>query len=213
MEILFLPVLLALLTSSVAYGIAYTRTHDRYIAGMAVQRYAIWYAPLILLMLWPVFSLRVGHSGTQYIQFDNVPHDLFFGLCAGALLGHAGLTFANWVSRRYPGYANNNQRNIIDMIGLILITPVVEEVLFRGFGFEMSSPLGLAYGVLIPSLAFALWRMNPYLTAPAFLFGLVASGLYLYTQSLFAPIVAHMISNFAYWRWSTAHLSVARSEQ
>ncbi|MDH4274843.1 MAG: CPBP family intramembrane metalloprotease [Gammaproteobacteria bacterium] len=207
MELLFLPVLVALLTGSVAYGIAYSRTRNRLVAGLVVHRNACWYTPLLLILMWPVFNMRMGHSGVDYIQFNNVAHDLFYGLLVGALLGYATLSFANWIGRRYPGYTGSMQRSFSDMIGLLLIAPVIEEIIFRGYGYDLSSTLGMTAGVLITSMAFALWHMNPYLTVPAFLFGLVASGLYLYTQSLFAPIVAHAVSNFAYWRWSESYRS------
>lgn len=201
MEILFLPMMVGLLASSVAYGVAYARTQDRHAAGFTVSRYTHWYSPYLLLILWPVSGLELGHDGTQFIQFQNAAQDAFYGVCAGGMLGYLTMLFAQWVGRRYPGNRLQAQSTSLGMIGLLLIAPIVEEILFRGYGYELSSPIGIVAGAIITSAAFALWHMNPYLTAPSFIFGLVASALYLYTHSLLAPIIAHGISNLAYWRW------------
>lgn len=92
-----------------------------------------------------------------------------------------------------PQTANIVLYRVITAIATIIVAPLTEEFIFRGFilqrwGVKWNVPLGL----LLSSLLFGLMHPNPIgLT----MFGLLMGTLYLKTRSLVIPIAAHAVNN------------------
>lgn len=89
------------------------------------------------------------------------------------------------------------------LLGLVvagLLAPILEEVVFRGVLFQaLRHRMGLAWGVVLSSLAFALVHIE-LISQPIFLGGLFVLAAYLalllhWTRSLVVPIVAHSTFN------------------
>lgn len=74
--------------------------------------------------------------------------------------------------------------------------PIVEEGIFRGVILRkllaVSSPVT---AVLASSLLFSLVHLNMYQIPYTFLFGILFSILYLWTRSLWGPVIVHMVNN------------------
>ena len=84
---------------------------------------------------------------------------------------------------------------VLSLLSVILISPPVEEMLFRGiFLNKMKMIVPLTFAVLISSLLFAsLHSFGGILSA--FVFGICMALLYLKTDNILVPILAHFINN------------------
>src|SRR5262249_9187312 len=79
------------------------------------------------------------------------------------------------------------------ILTIIVLGPIVEEILFRGILLSRwSSKWGMRKAALISALAFAIAHAD---VLGAFFFGLCFTILYLRTQTLLIPIVAHVLNN------------------
>lgn len=93
---------------------------------------------------------------------------------------------------------------VAQLICIVLIVPVVEELLFRGFMLNwIRERLGRGWAVALSAALFAGFHFstsqgvvgNIALVVPLFLLGLLLGFLYLRQRSLWAPIGLHMIYN------------------
>ena len=84
----------------------------------------------------------------------------------------------------------------LSVIALAAITPVAEEVFFRGFllrGFI--NRLGVAPGIVVGALAFAGLHFQPAVIVPVFITGLLLGWLYWQTGSIWPGIGVHAGQN------------------
>jgi uncharacterized protein len=89
--------------------------------------------------------------------------------------------------------------NILGFISLVILAPVLEEFLFRGYLLHRwSKKWGLWTGVLLSSALFG--ALHPHTLAAA-VTGLGLAVLYLKTRTLWAPILAHSFFNSIIWLW------------
>lgn len=84
-------------------------------------------------------------------------------------------------------------------VGLLcygIITPLAEELLFRGILYhELKKCCGLTIAMLVSSLLFGLYHMNPVQGTYGFLMGLLIAYLYEYFGSFLWPVLVHMLAN------------------
>ena len=79
---------------------------------------------------------------------------------------------------------------------LAVVTPITEELFFRGFIMAgLVSRWGVVGAAVGSSLIFASFHLHPGVLLPIFVTGLLLAGLYHYTGSLWPPIIAHAIQN------------------
>jgi len=81
------------------------------------------------------------------------------------------------------------------VLNLSLITPVFEELIFRGIVMQSLRRFGDGFAVLISAVAFALLHRNPFSFPYAFLSGLLFGFFAIKSHSLFIPIFLHSINN------------------
>lgn len=82
---------------------------------------------------------------------------------------------------------------------VILIAPVVEEIFFRGFIYPaFRKKMGVAWGILLSSLVFALFHFEPYQIPPLLVIGAILAFIYERTRSLVPAIVLHGLNNGFY---------------
>ncbi len=99
---------------------------------------------------------------------------------------------------------------ILLVVGVVILAPIGEELLFRGYLMRI---LGARYGakgaVLVTSALFALVHFNPASIVALFALGLVFGLLRIWTGSIFPSMLAHAIQNGA----SSAILLTGLAEQ
>ena len=89
--------------------------------------------------------------------------------------------------------------NLLSFFALVVLAPIVEEFLFRGYLLHrFSSKWNLRTGIILSSLIFGLIHSDP---IGAVVFGIAMCFIYLRTQSLIVPIVCHVFNNFLVWSW------------
>lgn len=87
--------------------------------------------------------------------------------------------------------------NVLNFLSIVVITPIVEEVVFRGFLLHRwSYKWSLRTAIIVSSLLFAVVHLDP---IGAFIFGVGMCILYLKTQSLLVPILCHSANNLIAW--------------
>lgn len=85
---------------------------------------------------------------------------------------------------------------IINMILSTVTGPIAEEFIFRGLLLNrLITKTNMWGGILISSFIFSIYHMNIDLLIGTFLFGIIASLLYLKTKNLLVPIILHMGHN------------------
>jgi membrane protease YdiL (CAAX protease family) len=86
---------------------------------------------------------------------------------------------------------------IIYLILMVLITPIVEEIVYRGFLFNLLlKKYSVKLALIISSLIFAFFHLRFAGIGFLFVYGLFFGYVYYKTNSLIAPILAHFTINF-----------------
>ena len=81
-------------------------------------------------------------------------------------------------------------------IQLCVITPLVEECVFRGVVFQSMRRFGDSFALMFSSVLFALFHLNLVQAPNAFLMGLVMGYAVLHSGSLWVGIIIHAVNNF-----------------
>lgn len=81
---------------------------------------------------------------------------------------------------------------VISLLQVCILTPIIEEILMRGYLLNgLSASYGSIIALLVSSLLFALLHFNMVQTLSAFICGIVLGLLYLRTGSIFCCILTH----------------------
>lgn len=79
-----------------------------------------------------------------------------------------------------------------------VVAPFTEEIFFRGFALGgLRRSFGLIAGVVLSSVLFALFHIDPTIFVPTFIFGIVLAWVYVQTGSIWPPMFAHALNNSA----------------
>ena len=79
---------------------------------------------------------------------------------------------------------------------VVLWGPLAEEVFFRGFVFAgLMGRLGYVRALIITSLLFSLFHVEPKLIVPIFVTGMLLAWVYHRTGSLWSPFLVHALQN------------------
>lgn len=85
---------------------------------------------------------------------------------------------------------------IINMILSTVTGPIAEEFIFRGLLLNrLIKKTNMWGGIIISSVLFSVFHMDFDILIGTFLFGIIASLLYLKTKNLLVPILLHMLHN------------------
>jgi membrane protease YdiL (CAAX protease family) len=83
--------------------------------------------------------------------------------------------------------------DVLIYLNVIFIAPIVEEFLFRGIILNrLSIKWNVKTGIILSSLLFAILHFD---IIGGFIFGLVMALIYIKTQSLWVPIICHILFN------------------
>jgi membrane protease YdiL (CAAX protease family) len=96
----------------------------------------------------------------------------------------------------YLGSIIYSQSFYSTFIALIIVAPITEELLFRGVILSgLSSKYGIRKAVILTSVLFGLFHLNPVQIIGAIFVGLVLGWMKLKFDSIMVPIVFHGIYN------------------
>ena len=85
---------------------------------------------------------------------------------------------------------------ICSVVALVVITPVAEEIFFRGFVLRgLTNSWGFGPALAVSSALFAGLHADPGVIIPVFVTALLLGGLYRYTGSVWPGIAVHAMQN------------------
>lgn len=141
--------------------------------------------------------------GFRKIKFSDIGW-LFVALMSYIILAAIVLYFASLV----PGFNSNQKQDVgyaaatgwqigLAFIGLVIIPPLAEEIVFRGFLYKgLSSKWPKILSALITSFVFALLHFQWNVSVDVFILSLVLIALLERTKNLWMCIFLHAIKNF-----------------
>ena len=170
---------------------------------------AFFYAfPAAVSWIWLYFQ-KPGLSTALWMP-ATWPRDLAIGLAAGLAVVGVTILFSRWFAwtRRLEaefGWILGAQKGW-ELLWIALLSGCAEEYLFRG-------ALQQKFGIWVATIVFAVihWPLNPNFFPWPFVAGVIGlglGGLALWTQSLVAPAVAHVVINLINLRRITRRFAV-----
>jgi membrane protease YdiL (CAAX protease family) len=83
------------------------------------------------------------------------------------------------------------------LVALVLLPPVLEETIFRGFLFPaIAKRTGLIWGAVLSSIVFGLAHWQANVSIYTFILGLILCLMYVKTKSIWPGIFLHMANNY-----------------
>jgi membrane protease YdiL (CAAX protease family) len=165
-------------------------------------------AALGLGIVW--FYLRrykVGWSVLGWRRVNPLKAALYIGAILVGFVVVADVVI-QLVALLVPGFNPNQPQNNeflkssgshhgIAVIALVLLPPVLEETIFRGFVFPaMSKRWGVVWGAVWSSALFGLAHWQANISIYTFVLGLVLCFMYVRLRSIFPGMALHMINNY-----------------
>jgi uncharacterized protein len=94
--------------------------------------------------------------------------------------------------------AGGGQNELLVLIGVGILIPIFEEILFRGMIFnELNKHLNIKAVVIIQGILFGIFHWNLLQGAYAAVLGIILGLICVWVGSIWAPIIAHVIFNTA----------------
>jgi membrane protease YdiL (CAAX protease family) len=85
----------------------------------------------------------------------------------------------------------------LTLMALVIIPPIIEETVFRGFIFPaLSRRRGLVFGAIMTSILFGLAHLQANVSIYTFVLGLVLCYMYVKLKSIVPGIILHMLNNY-----------------
>jgi uncharacterized protein len=89
------------------------------------------------------------------------------------------------------------QHPSLTLVALVLLPPVLEETIFRGFLFPaISKRTGIIWGAVLSSVIFGLAHWQANISVYTFVLGLLLCFMYVKTRSILPGIFLHMANNY-----------------
>lgn len=125
---------------------------------------------------------------------------IVYVFCSGIIvaLSRAFIPFLNFEQAQVTGFEEISQQYelILAFLTLVVIAPVAEEILFRGYllgKLRNHAPTWVA--ILVSSALFGLVHFNASVSIDTFVLGIVLAWMRIKTGSLWPAILIHMIKN------------------
>lgn len=159
------------------------------------------YYYIILLDICIIWYFNSSYPRISFSSI-NLSKTLVYGLSLGSIIPAILLMFhyfdLNIVSSDYGTFQSYNYfERIIWIINMTTITPVVEELLFRGSFYRiLRDRYGLFFAVLLSNLFFAFVHKNNIASfIVVFMKGLLLTYAYEKSRSVWANIIIHSLNN------------------
>ena len=155
-----------------------------------------------LFMLWFLIKFKFFvvrkeiftalNRDSLFVSTALVLCSMFF-LNAAVQLVNEYYTIPNLLEEEFAGLS----RNVVGVISITFLAPILEEVLFRGAiqGYLMRCFKNPYVGIIIASLVFGVFHLNPSQIVYASLLGFILGWIYYRTRSLLPVIIGHILNN------------------
>lgn len=161
-----------------------------------------------ILIYYVVFKARkkniIKEAGFSKIPFYKVFILVFVGIATNIIIDFILPNIMNYfnIEQTFSEYeilmervlSSNNTVLLLLSIGILF--PILEEIVFRGFIFnELRKNISLTKAIGIQAFLFGILHINPVQGSYAFILGLLFAYVYIWTESIWAPIVFHIVIN------------------
>jgi uncharacterized protein len=151
---------------------------------------------------------RVGWRAVGWRSFNPLKAVIYVALAVGFFLVTVNIVFllVEWI---FPAFnAAEPQTNDftrpgsslarkLSLVALVIIPPVVEETVFRGFIFPaVSKNWGMLIGAIITSLLFGLAHLQLNVSLYTIILSLILCFMYYRLRSIWPGVFVHMINNY-----------------
>lgn len=162
---------------------------------------------VLIFIFFPIYKLMLKHDKDE-MKTETNGKDSILSIMAG--IGVSGVSFI-WImlAEKMPAFQrsldamNAGNQNIGggSLLGGILIAviagPLIEEILFRGIVFRSIRKISPAWlTILLSSVLFGAYHMNPVQIVYASFMGAVAGIIYEKKNNLIFPLLVHVANNF-----------------
>jgi membrane protease YdiL (CAAX protease family) len=148
--------------------------------GVMVQFRKVQFNLLIMIVIMAVFVLILVLPIVDIVEFIK-------------RLTHQQLTIKKF---DFALLTTPNINKIIYFFLMVIITPVVEEIIYRGFLFNLLlKKYSVKIALIVSSLIFAFFHLRFAGIGYLFVYGLFFGYVYYKVNSLIAPILAHFVIN------------------
>jgi hypothetical protein len=98
-------------------------------------------------------------------------------------------------TNEFTGSAGSHQS--LALIALVLLPPILEETIFRGFLFPaLAKKWGVGWGAIISSAIFGIAHAQANISIYTFVLGLLLCFMYVRLKSIFPGMAVHMLNNY-----------------
>jgi len=133
------------------------------------------------------------------LNFNNTLMVILVATGAVALTSSA-VNLIQYKIDSYKTVSNNISSGLNTLGGLICVIifiPIFEEILFRGLIFiELKKTINIVVSILIQALIFGVFHGNLIQGIYTFILGVILSVIYIWLDSIWAPIICHVTYNF-----------------
>lgn len=159
----------------------------------------------VLLVLW--MFLKARHQNFSALGFKKLKLSDFGWLAAVVVIYFILLTIGMAIASQIPGFNADQQQQIgyqggtsielvVAFFGLVILPPLAEEMLFRGFMYRgLASRLPKILAAIVTSLLFALVHFQWNVGVDVFILSMVLIFLYEKTKNLWMCVFLHAIKN------------------
>lgn len=151
----------------------------------------------VVVIIFFIYKFKGNFPSTDdflEIFSENIFKNILFIVVLNILISYGFLYLSNYILD--AGFIVFNSIIDFGLISTIVISPIAEELIFRGvFLNRLKLVVPSIFAVLISSLLFASLHSFGSI-ASAFIFGICMSVLYLKTDNIMVPIFAHFLNNF-----------------
>ena len=153
----------------------------------------------IFIIFYFIFKLRAEIFSVKDDMLEAFSPDILKTVLAVVILNiffsYGMLYLSNFILDFVPSVNLFNSFLTGSLIATIFISPISEELIFRGvFLNRLQLAVPVVFAVLISSLLFAALHSFGSIFS-AFIFGVCIAILYLKTDNIFVPILAHFLNN------------------
>lgn len=162
-----------------------------------------------LALIWLVLrKYKVGWDTLGLRKFSPLKATL---MIAGTFVAFFLIAWVALVATKIllPGFDPNQEQvneftkavtgnaKLISFFALVVIPPIVEEILFRGFMFAaFSGKVGIFFGALFSSLLFGFAHLQANVGVYTVVLGLLLCFMYKKTNSIIPGMLLHMLNNY-----------------
>lgn len=185
------------------YAAATTSSLSEAAEKFKIYTWALFPAASLAFAVYVFAAMPADMRQTLISGVNASPLGLLSGLATGLLIGFVGCWAQQRALQKTPqsdvqAFLTSEWR---ELPGLIIIAPIAEELMFRGYGSLALNDLPVMVAALITSAAFALIHVKPWLIVFSFFVGLILFFLFYANGDLLTVIIAHAATNAITWIW------------